>query len=124
MAAVDRHSGDVSLLKRSPTFAITCRSKIRSPLGRICRMGGSKRRYVAAYRGRLYEGRRRARLGEIQCLTMPTMPAVELPKNNPIIHGKTNIAKTICLLDDKRNHLTLEPCRLPTSRRPWTSARR
>jgi len=35
--------------------------------------------------------------------------AVELPNNNPIIRGKTNIAETMGFLDDKNNRLTWTP---------------
>jgi ketosteroid isomerase-like protein len=35
--------------------------------------------------------------------------AVELPNNNPIIHGKRNIAETMGFLDDKTNHLRWMP---------------
>jgi ketosteroid isomerase-like protein len=35
--------------------------------------------------------------------------AVELPNNNPIIQGKTNIAETMGFLDDKTNHLMWTP---------------
>jgi ketosteroid isomerase-like protein len=35
--------------------------------------------------------------------------AIEVPNNEAIIHGKTNIAKTMVFLDDKTNHLTWTP---------------
>ncbi len=35
--------------------------------------------------------------------------AVELPNNNPAIHGKTQIAETMSFLDDKNNRLTWTP---------------
>ena len=35
--------------------------------------------------------------------------AVEVPNNDAIIQGKTNIAKTMEFLDDKNNHLTWTP---------------
>lgn len=35
--------------------------------------------------------------------------AVEVPNNESIVQGKTNIAKTMEFLDDKNNHLTWTP---------------
>ncbi|MGA7402867.1 MAG: DUF4440 domain-containing protein [Candidatus Sulfotelmatobacter sp.] len=35
--------------------------------------------------------------------------AVELPNNNPAIHGKMRIAETMGFLDDKSNHLSWTP---------------